>query len=90
MTRKNHPEILKQDGQYAWGLTFFGGPRKNKIYIDASRPAGSIFETLIHELNHVAYRHLGLSRAIDEAIVEDVSEILASILNQTDATMPRI
>lgn len=72
----------------AVGTAWFGGRYKNRIYIDAGQKWDEICNTLVHELMHVAFRHLRLSPIIDEAIVADVSDDLAYILFQVLPAWP--
>jgi hypothetical protein len=77
--QKKHPRFFA--GKAA-GTAWFGGRFKNRIYIDASLKWELIQETLVHEIMHVVMRPLGLSRVIDEAIVDGVSEDFALIMRQ--------
>lgn len=72
------------------GTVWFGGRFKNRIYIDAGQKWDEIVNTLVHELMHLAFRHLRLSPVIDEAIVSDVSDDLAYILFQVMPEWPQL
>jgi hypothetical protein len=76
--RQKHPSFF--NGKQHVGACWWGGRYKHRIYIDANQSWKDICKTLLHELHHVVYRPLGLSQAIDEAIVNDVSDDLGEIL----------
>ena len=85
--RKDNPRVFAGD---AVGTVWFKGRYKNRIYIDAGQKWDEICNTLVHELMHLAFRHLHLSPVIDEAIVADVSDDLAYILFQVLPMWPEL
>lgn len=60
----------KHGGPYA-GRTWFS---KRRIYIETNQSPESFFDTVLHELMHVAIRPLGLPPAMDEEIVARMAE----------------
>ncbi len=84
--RCKHPSYFA--GKKNVGATWWGGRYKHQIYIDAGQNWEAICLTLIHEIFHVVFRPLGLSKAIDEAVVEDVSDSFANILFQIMPSWP--
>ncbi len=89
-TRKISPKVLKHEGVWVVGVTIFEGRNKNKIYIDAGQPVGAFFDTVFHELFHVATRPLGLASTLDEAFVSETSSRLSPILEQLGVQWPAI
>jgi len=84
-SRRTYPHLFKmQDGRSCLGITYFAGPRKNRIYIDSSLKPSKIWEVSLHELVHVCLEDVGLLYVIEEPIVDEMTARLANILEQLD------
>ena len=70
------------DGSPCYGITYYRGPLKHRIYIDSSLKPEQIWETTLHELLHVVMEDVGLLYVIEEPIVDQISQRLAVILEQ--------
>lgn len=86
-TRKLSPRDLKLGGKWQVGVTYF---TRKRIYIDATQPSSEFWDTVLHELMHVATRPLGMSSVLDEAFVSETSSRLSPILEQIGMKWPAI
>lgn len=74
----------KHGGPYA-GRTWW---KRRRIYIETEQSPAELFDTIIHELTHVAIRPLYLPPAMDEEIVRSVAEGLWPIFGSATIEFP--
>ena len=74
----------KHGGPYV-GRTWFA---RRRIYIETNQSPAELFDTILHELTHVAIRPLALPPAMDEEIVRSVAEGLWPIFGSMPIALP--
>ncbi len=74
---KTQPHLF--GGAGAVGCTW---PESRKIFLDVDQNEAERFDTIVHEIFHMALREVGMHEILEESFVEEMSRRVAYYLGQ--------